>query len=188
MGFGASTPEEVAPDATVDQLQQAAVAPITEEEAALYTRSGKACCWTDSAEYAFRLRQLEIINYAIKTLAEETWKDPQMINFQDLHTDVMRYKDVNGDEADNHDWSLVGEDSTFKPLERKFNRFREFQDYFITNAGKNKADMKHDFEDYMSVFIRIRDGLIQIMAKQCAEASASGGGRRRTQHRVRQYA
>lgn len=176
------TPENAEQSQQLQQLQQASLAPITEEEAALYTRSGKACCWTDSGEYAFRIRQLEIINYAIKRLAEETWKDADMINFQELQRDVMTYKDVDGNEAENHDWSLVAEDTTFKPLELRVNRFREFQDYFVGHAGASKTSMKQDFEHFMTLFIRLRDGLLDIMAKQCAEAV--GGGRRRTGQRL----
>jgi len=183
MGFGDSEPQVAlgpSPDEMNSQeLQQASIAPITTDEAALYTRTGKACCWADSGEYAFRLRQLEIINHAIKTLAEETWKDPEMISsFQALHREVITYKDVDGNEADNHDWSIVAEDLTFKPMELRVNRFKEFEDYFATKGGASKAQMKTDFENYMTIFIRIRDSLMQLMAQKCTE-SMTGGGRRK---------
>lgn len=155
-------------DTDIQQLQDASVAPITEEEAGLYTKTGKACCWTDSGEYAFRLRQLEIMNYAVKTLAEETWKDAEMINFQALHRQILTYKDVDGNEKDLHDWSLLSEDVTFKPIELPANRFKEFENYFQKKAGAAKKDQKEDFENFMTLFIRIRDGLMAIMAKGCS--------------------
>lgn len=189
MGIFSSTPEDTTDMVSAQQLQEASMAPLTKSEAELYTKSGKMCCWTDSAEYAFRLRQLEIINYAISVLSQETWKDPEMINFQQLLRDTMSYKDVDGNEADFHDWSLLAEDTTFKPIELKENRFKEFQDYFVTRAGASKSDMKRDFENYMTLFIRLRDGLMQIMTKQCAEATSGGARRRRYGSQVtRRYA
>lgn len=185
MGFGGTeTPEEVIlpPNDEID-LQEASIAPITTEESALYTRTGKACCWADSGEYAFRLRQLEIINHAIKTLAEETWKDADMMrNFQRLQQDVMTYRDVDGNEAVNHDWSIIAEDLTFKPMELRVNRFKEFQEYFTTKAGTPKEQMKKDFENFMTIFVRIRDSLIQMLARQCSENVQGGGSRRQRQH------
>jgi hypothetical protein len=189
MGFGGTeTPETPviaeaempSPDEmNTAELQEASIAPITTDEAALYTKTGKACCWADSGEYAFRLRQLEIINHAIKTLAEETWKDAEMISsFQALHRNVMTYKDVDGNEADNHDWSIVAEDLTFKPMELRVNRFKEFQEFFATKAGESKQQIKKDFENYMTIFIRIRDSLMKRMAEQCSESAQKGGGRR----------
>src|SRR6476659_3969204 len=133
MGYGSSEPEvPQVPEAPLEEgepmdtqdIKDASVAPITQDENALYTKTGKACCWADSAEYSFRLRQMEIINHAIKVLAEETWKDPDMISsFQSLLQDVITYKDIDGNEADNHDWSIVAEDITFKPMELRVNRF-----------------------------------------------------------------
>lgn len=182
MGIWGDTPETPplpalpSPDANAAELQTASIAPITQEEAALYTRTGKRCCWADSGEYAFRLRQLEIINYAIRVLAEETWKDAEMItSFQELHRNVLTYHDVDGNEADNHEWSLLSEDPTFKPMELRVNRFKEFEEYFSTKGGATKQQMKIDFENYMTIFIRIRAELIKLMANQCIESQAGGG-------------
>lgn len=165
MGFGGSEPET--DTMTVKELRK---------DAPLYTKTGKACCWADSGEYAFRLRQLEIINYAIKTLAEETWKDASsMPKFQDLHNRIMSYEDVDGNPADNHDWSLLSEDPTFLPQvgDVKINRFKEFQQYFLRKAGASKEQMKADFEDYMVKFINIRDSLMKMLAQKCE--GQSGG-------------
>ncbi|RKO94845.1 hypothetical protein BDK51DRAFT_34351 [Blyttiomyces helicus] len=138
-------------------------------------------------------RQLEIINYAIQTLASETWKDPEMINFQALHDNVITYHDIDGKQAENHDWRLVSDDVTFKPLELPQNRFKEFENYFQSKAGASKNDMKTDFENYGVVFQRLRDGLIKIMAKSCVGDSSSpeaatltGGGRRDIRHNIRE--
>ena len=158
------------PIATIADLQNASIAPITPAETALWARAGKACCWKDAGEYSWRLRQLEIINHAIKILAQETWKDPLILNFKTLHQDVMNYKDVDGNDAEFHEWSLISDDVTFKPMELSQNRFKEFENYFQTKSGATNQKMKEDFDAFMLVFIRLRDGLMNLMVRRCIPA------------------
>jgi hypothetical protein len=156
------------------QLQAASVAPLTTDEKALYTRTGKRCCWADSGEYAFRLRQLTIINHAIKRMSEELWKDAELIsNFQRLHRSIITYTDVEGNPIPNHEWTLLAEDPTFKPMELPMNRFKEFEQYFTTRGGATRQQMKTDFENYMTIFIRIRSELLKLMARQCENQQIS---------------
>lgn len=140
---------------------------ITQQEQSLYTKSGKQCCWQDAEEYAFRLRQLEIINHAISVLSAETWKDPKMINFKQLQESAMTYIDVNGRPADNHDWSLLAEDSSLSSIELEKNRFKQFEDYFMDNAGASPTENLQQFNTFLTLFIRLRDGIMKIMAKGC---------------------
>jgi hypothetical protein len=158
--------------AALQQLQEATVAPISDKEAnQLFTRAGKACCWKDANEYAFRLRQLEIINYAVQTLSKGLYPDPQYIDFKRLHDETLNYLDVNDKPADNHEWTLISEDLTFKGMREEHNLFKDFETYFDTNAGKGPADMKKDFESiYLRNFLRLRDGLIQLMSSSCGDA------------------
>lgn len=178
MGLFGSTPETpaVTDGLSAAELQAASIAPISQDESALYTRTGKRCCWADSGEYAFRLRQLEIINHAVKVLAEETWKDAEIItSFQEIHRNVLTYHDIDGNEAENHEWSIISEDPTFKPMELRVNRFKEFEEYFSTKGGATKQQMKVDFENFMTIFIRIRAELLKLMATKCQEGQEGGG-------------
>jgi len=171
------------------ELQAASVAPLSPAEHALFTKSGKACCWTDAGEYAFRLRQLEIMNYAIQTLAKELWKDPNLINFQALHQDASTYRDVDGHPADNHDWSLIAEDATFKPMELAMNRFKEFEQYMTMKAGADARVMKNDFENFLALFIRIRDSLLKLMSpnRLCPQSMAGGSKWKQQDYRHHHY-
>lgn len=164
MGSSESTPQPQ----TLQALQDAATAPLTESDKALYEPSGKACCWADAGVYAYRLRQLEIMNHAIKTLAEGTWQDPKTIDFALLHAKVLTYTDVDGQPAENHDWSMVSDDPVWKSYELPISRFKEFELYMVNNIGKPKDQMRADFETYLTLFKRFRDGLMKLLAQGCS--------------------
>ena len=120
-------------------------------------------------ECALRLVQLKLINHAIKTLAENTWKNENSINFENLHQSVLRYKDADGKLPRNHDWSTLSNDDLFKPSDLPANRFKEFEDYFLQaeNRGKSKLEMKNEFNHYLTIFVRIRNRLTRLLASQC---------------------
>ena len=182
MGFGG---DEKPADITPDEIATASLAPITTAETALYTKTGLACCWADGAEYQFRLRQLELMTHGITTLAVELYKDAEMINFKRLHTDVMTFQDIDNPEDkytdSSHDWSLLSEDVTFKPMGEE-NRFKEFEEYMARSAGASNAKMKEDFSNFLILFRRLRDALLKLLVTKCATSGATaGGGRRRAQ-------
>ena len=191
MGLFGSDATDATVDPTIDalsvaELQNAAITPISTDETQLYSKSGKACCWADSELYAFRLRQLEIINYAIQVMSSELWKDTRLFTTafaNDLQQKVMNYKDVDGRPVDNHGWDLLAEDKTFLNEEYGVNRFKEFRDYFIQNAGASKEKMKEDFERFLVLFVRYRDILIRLMFNSCT-AQSGGGSRNKRRHGV----
>ena len=145
-------------------LDEVLNAPITEKEAALYTPAGKSCCWQDAEEYAFRLRQLQLINHAINILARETWKSADLINFAQVHSEILTFPDGN---ALLYSWSILANDPLFKPMELPYNRFKEFALFFQNRGGASKIEIKAQFETYLTLFMRIRDSLLSIMAKGC---------------------
>lgn len=189
--FGSSAaevpPEQVPEQVTVDEtsmaeLQNAAISPITQQETQLYDRTGKMCCWADSGLYAFRLRQLEIMNHAIHELTEELWRDVDHFTAEkvaELQQKAMAYKDIDGKPSDNHGWDLLAEDETFFNKEYRINRFREFRDYFITKSGASKQTMKEDLDRFLILFVRYRDILIRLMSEQCTQQGGGRGGRSR---------
>ncbi len=152
----------------VGGLSTASVQPISQTEAVLLTPTGKSCTFRDTGELAFRLQQLQLINYAIQTLSKELVKDPNNIDFARLHQDAMSYKDVDGRPVGGYSWRILAEDvSAFPALESSINRFKEFEQYILKKVGAPPSEMKKDMDFFMVIFIRLRDKLLDIMAESC---------------------
>jgi hypothetical protein len=160
-------------EAAQAELQAIVDAPITENEMKLWTRTGKACAWSDAGEYDKRLVQLQLINYAIRILAQETWKAPDAIDFPALHEKVLGYRDVNnnepqGEDAARYSWSILSKDTTFPSSQAgTANIFAEFEHVFSQVIGVDEKGLKKHFEAYMTKFIRTRDTLMQLLADSC---------------------
>lgn len=178
MGADSSTPTN--PTTTIDD---ASMAPITEEEAAVVTEpEGKQCCFKDANELELRLRQVQIINHAIKVLSQELTKTAGNINFKFLHSSVIDIRDPEGKrytedssrleklgrKEQGFDWSLLSEDEAFKPLELDYNRFKEFELYFQNKPNATQEEMKANFDAFLILFMRLRDALLKIMSDKCA--------------------
>ena len=183
MGFGGTDTPETPPVAVAspdemntEELQAASLAPITEAESTLYTPSGKACCWKDSEEFAFRLRQLALINHAISVLLRETWKDADAVtSFQSIHRDTMTFKNIQGNEEPGYEWTILSDDNTFTPeMEMDINRFKEFENYFLARGGASKDQVKKDFENFVIVFTRLRSWLMKKMTEFCSVTQSGG--------------
>lgn len=164
MGSEASVPER----SNRGGLQAASTQPLTQKEVALLTPTGKSCTYKDSGELAYRLQQLQLLNYSIKVLSEELWKDPKDIDFPRLHQTAMSYKDVDGKPTSGYPWALLANDTdSFPALESSVNRFKEFEEYMSKNTAAPKADLKKQMEYFMIIFVRMRDRLLDIMAESC---------------------
>src|SRR5690242_18667507 len=99
-------------------IGEVVVEPPTQDENLLYTRTNKSCVFQDSAELAWRIRQLEIINWAVQVLSKELCRPVDQINYKWVANTAMVYEDVDGHTTDDHDWSIVSRDSTFTgPME-----------------------------------------------------------------------
>lgn len=164
-------PANEALQAAQEQLQAAVDAPITQQETGLWSRTGKACTWADAGEYDKRLTQLQIINYAIRVLAQETWKNADVMDFATLHQKVMTYVDVDGAlpaQKERYDWKVLSEDESFpRSQDSPVNIFKEFEYVFAQAIGANEKELKKLFEKYMTRFIRIRDTLMVLLAQSC---------------------
>ncbi len=165
MGSEASVPER---PRYVGGLNTASAQPISQAEAALLTPTGKSCTFKDTGELAFRLQQLQLINYAVQVLSKELWKDAQLINFPLVIQDAITYKDLDGKPVAGYTWRMLSEDLVaFPALETSVNRFKEFEQYLSKKAGAPNSEMKKDLDFFMVIFIRLRDRLLDIMSESC---------------------
>jgi hypothetical protein len=153
---------------------------IQPAEKKIYEPAGKACCWKSASDYSIRLRQLEIINHAIKVLAKETWMDAILIDFKTVHKKAMMYTDIDEKvpplyinpmdpttSLDLHSWDMLANDELFNCMELAHNRFYEFQHYFDTHEATSPETMKKDFDTFLILFKRLRDGLFKSLAQNC---------------------
>ena len=141
---------------------------IRPNEYVYYTPSGVQCVFKDSGEYAGRLRQLELINHAIQTLSSRLWMDPKLIDFEDLHRDTMTYKDVDGIPSPaTHPWSMLSRDDSFRSGEQTINRFQEYEQYMVANAGADRVTMHLHMTNFLTLFIRWRNWLMGKMLQEC---------------------
>ena len=136
-------------------------------EAKLYAVSERACQWKDANEYAFRLRQIELLNFTIKTLSQDIWKAADQIDFQRLHKESMAYKNAYGKDDQVHNWEILAKDPLFVPADDEVTYFASYADYFVKNSGAPVAVNKENFEQYLKQFIKLRDRLFQYLGRHC---------------------
>ncbi len=173
MGSEASVPERSAGGAPLNAAYAAQSLPITQNEAALLTPTGKSCTFRDTGDLAYRLQQLLFINYTVQVLSKELWKDAPLINFPQLIQEAMTYKDVDGNPDPRFAWRMLSEDTVaFPAQETAVNRFKEFEQYLSKKAGAPTSEMKKDLDFFMVIFIRLRDKLVDTLAASC---QMSGG-------------
>lgn len=179
MGLFSSTPTVSAGPTTMTELQQAVMQPLTQSDMNLWTPSGKACCFADAEELAFRIRQLEIVNYAVEVLSSQLVKDPSSIDYEILQKIVMEYRDADRVKAPNHDWRLLsGDDDTFKGADARYNAFKEFERYFMDKAGASRDATHTEFTNFLIRFKKARDTLVNKYIVPKCKSDMSGGGSR----------
>jgi hypothetical protein len=141
--------------------------PESAAEANLYTLSNAKCAWSDANEYSFRLRQVELINHLIRSLATELYKEEDLINFDTVHKMSMEYKNAFGRSDEAHSWSILAEDPLFIPQDREETFFKTYQNFFQENAGATNSVKRDRFQQFLGTFNRLRDRLVVYMFKNC---------------------
>ena len=169
MGAEESVPQPVrAPDAA----DLAEITALPQDENLLYTRLGKQCCWKDAGEYAWRIRQLEIINYAIQVLSYELYRKP-LRDVTDVKTIIEKatnYRTVFGEPSEEHDWGLVSNDTQlFYDNRINTTQFKKFEKHLEDNRGASIEKHYSDLENYLNIFVALRNALIKRMASDCSD-------------------
>jgi hypothetical protein len=192
--FGSSTPE--IPETPEISETPVAIEVEVPDDVMSRERSNVMCTWADSGVYKFRLRQLEIINHAIEELSEELWKDKNLFSSkkaQELQLKVINYKDIDNQPSPNHNWELVSEDPFFYNKEARKNRFKEFENYFMTSGGRDASKMYDDFQNFLNIFTINRNDLMTELAESCKPPQSGGrwlgrgGGRRPISRKYHRY-
>jgi len=150
------TPEELTP-----QL------PVNAAEAGLFNTTLAECTWKDANEYSFRLRQIELLNFSIKTISKDISKPADQLDFQKLHAESIAYKNAFGKEDEVHPWDILALDPLFIPADKEITFFKSYADYFVENSGASNSVHKDRFEQFLQQFIRLRDRIMQYMSKNC---------------------
>ena len=122
---------------------------------ALYTTTGRECCFADSGVFEFRLRQLQMINHSIKILSSESFTSAES---------ALVYKDARGHPSDLHSWEMLTTDPTFISRETAQNIFETFKDYI---SSGDKTYQKQKYTEFLDKFINIRNSLMDQLSQDC---------------------
>lgn len=143
--------------------------PESATEAQLYKVSKNICQWKDANEYAYRLRQVELLNFTIRFLSRALCKGAENTEeYQKIHTESMQYLNAfqKGDEV--HNWEILAKDPLFIPADREETFFSTYEKYFEKNSGASKEIHQDRFDQFLRQFIRLRDRLMQYLGKHCS--------------------
>jgi hypothetical protein len=152
----------------VDEQGQIQDRPESAEEAKLYENANYACTWSDANEYSFRLRQVELINFLIRYLSSELFKNADNIQYNIVHEKSMIYKNAFDEEDLVHNYEILSQDPLFIPQDKKITFFEEYKTkLLVVNAGSDNETKKREFQAYLSTFVRVRDRLVIYMFKNC---------------------
>ena len=155
------------------QRQVKSKSPKTAAEALLFTKSGVECMWNDTNEYSFRLRQIELLNYAVRIIAADIWREAEQIKFDVVHKDSMSYKSAFNVSDASHSWNILSEDPLFMDPSTQTTFFKDYQNYFLNSAGSSVEVNKANFQKFLLSFIRLRDLLLRTMSEQCPQFDES---------------
>lgn len=131
------------------------------------------CKFSDKGYFMWRMRQLELINYAIKKITTVLSIPAEEIDYSRLLDEIAnygRYKKT-GDEASYYTFNMVADDDeTFKGYAETTNKFADF----LANAKKLNeakaiapADAKTKLRAYLDAFINLRDNLSIRVMQEC---------------------
>jgi hypothetical protein len=135
----------------------------------LYTKAGKACCWQDSNDYAFRLKQLQLINYAIGVLSRDLYQTSiTNVPFKNTIEESMNYKNKVGSTEPGYEWSILSNDPTYDAFGESFNVFTKFSTYIEDHGGASSDQQKRDLEGFLIKFTATRATLLEKMFNECA--------------------
>jgi hypothetical protein len=140
-------------------------------ESKLYESSKFICQWQDASEYSFRLRQVELLNFAIRVIARKLSQATEPEEYKELHGESMVYMNAfnRKDEDGEHKWEILSKDPLFVPADREETFFAIYEQYMGENSGKTSEEYKSRFEQFLRQFIRLRDRLIQYLGKNCVK-------------------
>lgn len=136
----------------------------------LYTKIGKACCWADARDFEYRMRQMQMMNYAIAILSRDLYQNVATLNAKNTINEAMEYKDSAGNPVPGYDWRNLSEAEGFSTdYDKEANVFRRLETFVDTHQGLSNDELKKELTEILKEIIKARAVRAEKMATECQE-------------------